>query len=334
MPVRGSNLINKKDADRKKEDILRKIDAAKERTVASQKCFESSDEENDEEFRQNAIKVFRIEVVLYNIIFNFFLQGYEAMVKQTLDLPLEKLILTPEGCAVFDELCIRLDVNQKYADLLPQWKDVAHHLQVDEISTRWVEVCVRPREGLTRAMLEIYMKDGGTLGEVLEALLQLECLDILEDTKPKVDTYIKKKDAGELVPKANYVASDNFFSVIKTLAMAFGNKDPCQDLHKFSNGLKTIGNPLDPELGEVGEITGLVQTSSEVLNNDWPRYESEMHLNKISPPIDDEKLKGVDSQEKITCKILLIFSEDGVVSSQIAIDISKTIQTEVCTKYT
>merc|ERR1719414_2648182 len=101
------------------------------------------------------------------------------MIEQTLDLPLEKLVLTPEGCEIFDILCLHLDIN--------------------DLATKWVEVCVRPREGLTRAMLEIYMKDGGTLGEVFEALLELECLNVLEDTKPKVEAYIKKKDAGELV---------------------------------------------------------------------------------------------------------------------------------------
>lgn len=286
------------------------------------------------------------------------------MVNQTLDLPLEKLILTPEGCDIFDELCLRIDVNQKYAELLPQWKDIAHHLQVDEMSTKWVEVrsekitfikkllelfcnsvhdfdflisltllqvCVRPREGLTRAMLEIYMKDGGTLGEVFEALLELECLDILEDIRPKVDNYNKKKDAGELVPKANFLTNENFFSVLKTLMMAFGNQDPCQDLHKFSNGLKTFGNPnMSP--GDVGEITGIVQSSAEVLNNDWPRYDSELHLNKMAPKFDEcdeKKLCGGEIKKKITCKVLLIFSEDGVASSQIAIDISKTVETEV-----
>ena len=87
------------------------------------------------------------------------------MIDETLDLPLEKLVLTPEGCEIFDILCLRLDVNQKYVDLLPQWRDVAHVLQLDDLATKWVEVCVRPREGLTRAMLEIYMRDGGTLGK-------------------------------------------------------------------------------------------------------------------------------------------------------------------------
>ena len=74
------------------------------------------------------------------------------MIDQTMDLPLEKLIMNPEGVDVFDELCLRLDINQNYAELLPQWTDVAHQLEMDVLRTKWVEVCVRPREGLTRAM--------------------------------------------------------------------------------------------------------------------------------------------------------------------------------------
>ena len=80
------------------------------------------------------------------------------------------------------------------------------------------------------------------LGEVLEALLELECLDILEDTKPKVDVYIKKKEAGDLVAISNFANCENFFSIIKTLAAALGNQDPCRDVHKYANGLKNKKN--------------------------------------------------------------------------------------------
>ena len=62
------------------------------------------------------------------------------------------------------------------------------------ISLQWVETCVRPKEGLTKAMLEMYMQDGGTLGDVLHALLQLECLDILEATKPKVEKFLQERE--------------------------------------------------------------------------------------------------------------------------------------------
>ena len=58
---------------------------------------------------------------------------------------------------------------------------------------QWVETCVRPREGLSKAMLEMYMQDGGTLGDVLQALLQLECLDILEAVRPKLDKFLEER---------------------------------------------------------------------------------------------------------------------------------------------
>lgn len=310
MPVRGSDLVIDDEVERRKQLILKKIQDANDKKVVQNFSSDEEEEDHDEEIRRNSIK------------------EYKCLINQTLDLPLEKLILTPEGVDIFDELCLRLDVNQKYAELLPQWKDVAHHLQVDDLSTKWVEVCVRPREGLTRAMLEIYMRDGGTLGEVLEALLDLQCLDILEEIKPKIDTYSKKKDAGELVPKANFMSNDNFFSVIKTLIMAFGNQDPCQDLYKFANGLKTFDT--NPGLEGEMEHTGVVQSAAEVLNNDcWPRYTSELHLNKLDQDKNDEKEFKVRMSKKVSCKILLLFAEDGVTASQVAIDISKTMEHEV-----
>ena len=173
MPVRGSGNVVSQDTEQRKADILRRIQASK--PICTAEDLEVSDDENDEKCRQESLR------------------EYKRMISQTMDLPLEKLILTPEGCDIFDKLCIRIDVNQRYADLLPQWKDVAHHLEIDSLVTKWVETCVRPREGLTRAIMEIYMKDGGTLGEVLEALLHLELLDILEETRPGLEKFIKMK---------------------------------------------------------------------------------------------------------------------------------------------
>ena len=43
-------------------------------------------------------------------------------------------------------------------------------------------------------MLEMYMQDGGTLGEVLQALLQLECLDILEAIRPKIEKFLEERE--------------------------------------------------------------------------------------------------------------------------------------------
>ena len=42
-------------------------------------------------------------------------------------------------------------------------------------------------------MLEMYMQDGGTLGDVLQALLQLECMDILESVRPRVETFLDER---------------------------------------------------------------------------------------------------------------------------------------------
>ena len=75
---------------------------------------------------------------------------YKGMISDTRDLPLQKLVLSAAGCRVFEDLCALVDVNQAYADLLPQWKDLAHKLSLDELKTEWVSVCVRPQEGLTR----------------------------------------------------------------------------------------------------------------------------------------------------------------------------------------
>ena len=138
MPIRGSKNIVTKENERRKEDMLRRI---KEAAIKDQNGYptivvdeSSSEDENDDEIRQQSLKT------------------YKRMIDQTMDLPLEKLIMNPEGVDVFDELCLRLDINQNYAELLPQWTDVAHQLEMDVLRTKWVEVCVRPREGLTRAM--------------------------------------------------------------------------------------------------------------------------------------------------------------------------------------
>ena len=41
---------------------------------------------------------------------------------------------------------------------------------------------------------------------------------------------------------SNFANCENFFSIIKTLAAALGNQDPCRDVHKYANGLKNKKN--------------------------------------------------------------------------------------------
>ena len=121
------------------------------------------------------------------------------------------------------------------------------------------------------------------------------------------------------------IANENFFSVMKTLLMALGNQDPCQDLYKYANGLKKSPTLTNVE-GEIQEQTLIVQSASEVLNNDWPQFDSEIHLKcQKEGFLDDEN----PLKSKISCKILVLFAEDGVIGAQTAVDISKTIEIEV-----
>ena len=78
--------------------------------------------------------------------------------------------------------------------------------------------------------------------------------------------------------------------------------------------------------GEIQEQTLIVQSASEVLNNDWPRFDSEVHLKNHR---DQLSVGGDLKLSKVSCKILVLFAEDGVAAAQTAVDISKTMQHEV-----
>ena len=102
-------------------------------------------------------------------------------------------------------------------------------------------------------------------------------------------------------------------------------------ISNFSSICNSIGNNSDlqpfqitPDACEVREHSGVIESVAEVMNNDWPRYTSDLHLNKLDSV-------GLDQypKKRIICKILLIFADDGVADSQRAIDISKTVDNEV-----
>ena len=40
-------------------------------------------------------------------------QVYHQLEEQSKDIPLQKVIFSPEGISLFDELCLRVDVNQR-----------------------------------------------------------------------------------------------------------------------------------------------------------------------------------------------------------------------------
>ena len=58
------------------------------------------------------------------------------------------------------------------------------------MKTEWVRVCVRPEQSFTRAILEIYMADGGTLGDVITALRKQKQFRIIQVKNIKAWTKI------------------------------------------------------------------------------------------------------------------------------------------------
>ena len=255
-------------------------------------------------------------------------QIYEEMIQKTRDIPLQKMIFTAEGTALFDELCLRIDVNQRYADFLPQWTDVAHLLEVDNLRTKWVETCVRPREGLTRAMLEIYMKDGGTLGEVLDALLKLQCYDILETVRPKALRFAELHNmSSPFDPSENNNINEKYFSITKTLMAVLGNKDPCLELQKFRHGLKYSVSNTVQHAGLIQSLASPEQpnfaapaTPIRDFDDKIPQFKNEVHLDQFKKKLPDP------TESKNKCKILLLFSKDGVEAADQFVDIAKSVQ--------
>merc|ERR1711862_162950 len=77
----------------------------------------------------------------------------------------------------------------------------------------------------------------------------------------------------------------------------------------------------------MGEQTMVVQSATEVLNDDWPRFDSEVHLKNIS---EMKRKEGIEGAAKVTCKILVLFAEDGVVAAETAIQISMTVSHMEC----
>lgn len=267
-------------------------------------------------------------------------QVYHQLEEQSKDIPLQKVIFSPEGISLFDELCLRVDVNQRYANILPQWTDMAHLLEVDSLRTKWVETCVRPREGLTRAMLEIYMNDGGTLGDVLGALIKLECFDILETIRPKAERYIEHYKMGSKFDPSATPANDNvnekFFSVLKTLVNVLGSGDPCDELQRFKHGLKQIrygegfvpSHPVTQTVQHVGLVQGhntdkpCLSAPVALSQDKVSAYRSELHLEQLKV----RKLNDEHMEFRSKCKILLLFSKDGVEDAEEFVRIANTVE--------
>ena len=151
---------------------------------------------------------------------------------------------------------------------------------------------------------------------------------------------------------------ENFFSVIQTLIVALGHSDPCLDMKKYSNGLKPILNKCSTNILNETQFAGdsgiksfqetvskpiehqvLIQNgSTNTPNYSAPTnlshpYNSKLHnqsndtkLDSPKTELDKSKLGGC---EKVTCRILLLFSQDGTEFASEAVALAKTVVHEV-----
>ena len=147
-----------------------------------------------------------------------------------------------------------------------------------------------------------------------------------------MEKYIKLRDSNELVPMMNMFSHhENFYSVLKTLVLALGPNDPCQDLHKFSNGIKQQNSILVQTRAELSNTEPCIN-----MMKDMSHYQSDLHLNVTKSKwfeFENEKkvanINSTNMTEKITCKVLLLFSSDGIPSSDLVVNISETMIQDV-----
>lgn len=181
---------------------------------------------------------------------------------------------------------------------------MANQLQIDDLRIQWVQTCVRPKEGLTRAILEMYMRDNGTLGQVLGALLDLELYAVLGRVVEAVELFVKDH---ENRPDTLKRPNPQYFSILATLANVFGQQDPCSEIFKLSSL-----NHQQPLTHSV-----LVQSSGEGRENldfldQFDPYKPDIH-NKLDFEGSTLSKPGQDTK---LCRILLLFASDGVEFSR------------------
>ena len=142
-----------------------------------------------------------------------------------------------------------------------------------------------------------------------------------------------------------------------------GHSDPCLDMKKYSNGLKPIFNKCSTNILNETHFTGdsgiksFQETVSKPIehqvliqngSNNIPNYSAPTNIMNLSHPynsklhnqssekkglldpsmteLDKPKLGG---SEKVTCRILLLFSHDGTEFASEAVALAKTVFHEV-----
>ena len=155
---------------------------------------------------------------------------------------------------------------------------------------------------------------------------------------------------------------ENFFSVIKTLIVALGHADPCLDMKKYANGLKpifdksvtnnhfskdsgmknnlqieTVSRPVEHQvLIQSGSLnTPNYSAPTNIINLSQP-YSSKLHSsnnkddkNLLDPSLTKFDKSKLEDYDKLTCRILILFSEDGTESANQAVELARNVTHEV-----
>lgn len=265
---------------------------------------------------------------------------YDELAQKSKNIPLSHLGCCKEGGELFNDLCMWVDINQKYVDLglFPQWDDIARELDIDDMKTEWVKVCIRPEQSFTRAILEIYMSDGGTLGEVITALRKQKQYRIIQEISEKAEEFM---DVYNTYHKNSYNPNSStnvhLYSILKTLFETFnkvGHEDPLNKFQLYSSGFKsylknfsdTKVHPSDTDLivnaVHINEAASYENhdsgyTSPHRYGGSLPAMSESNLQSKPISEIRDKKPKRVlnevqEDQPHHTIKILLVFAKDGV----------------------
>ena len=157
--------------------------------------------------------------------------------------------------------------------------------------------------------------------------------------------------------------NEKFFSVIKTLIVALGQADPCLDLQKYANGLKPVlknrfdaisseqnptelsknsclvSRPMEHQiLIQNGSTSSPNYSSPSTIIDRGHLYNPKIHMDQLRDDniMDNDCKKLQDGKEvfdecsdELKCRILVLFSEDGIEAASEAVAMAKTVKHEV-----